>query len=126
MPGYIGVVERGTSPYGPRPLRVTLLYDLRKRQAYLLTGAGKYDLSKVKDDRQFIATMFSLDRMSADDFRAAQIPRVQIVRAEAGTTMEALADKSPLTNYALDQLRVINGLYPEGQPENGQLIKIID
>ena len=41
-------------------------------------------------------------------------------------TMAALAAESPLTNYALDKLRVMNGLYPDGEPEPGQLIKIID
>lgn len=126
MQGYLGIAERANSPFGPRPVRVAILYDLRKRQAYLLTGAGNHDLSKVKNDPQFIAAIFSLDRMSADDFRDARTPTVQIVRAEEGTTMAGLAEKSPLTNYALDQLRVINGLYPDGEPENGQLIKIIE
>jgi predicted Zn-dependent protease len=31
-----------------------------------------------------------------------------------------------LPNYPEDELRVINGLYPQGEPEPGQLIKIID
>lgn len=126
LPGYIAIADRANSPYGPRPVRVAILYDKRKRQAYLLTGSGKHDLRKVKNDKQFIATIFSLDRMDKDDYRDARVPRIQIVRAEQDTTMESLAAQSPLTNYALDQLRVINGLYPNGQPEEGQLIKIID
>jgi predicted Zn-dependent protease len=126
LPGYIAIADRASSPYGPRPVRVAILYDRRKRQAYLLTGAGKHDLRKIKDDKQFISTIFSLDRMDKEDFRDAKVPRIQIVRAEQDTTMESLAEESPLTNYALDQLRVINGLYPNGQPEEGQLIKIID
>jgi len=126
LPGHIAIADRANSPYGPRPVRIALLYDKRKRQAYLLTGAGKHDLRKIKDDKQFIATIFSLDRMDKEDFRDAKIPKIQVVRAEQDTTMESLAERSPLTNYALDQLRVINGLYPNGQPEEGQLIKIID
>jgi predicted Zn-dependent protease len=126
MNGYIAIAERGHSPFGPRPLRLAILFDLRKRQAYLLTGAGKHDLRKIKEDKQFISTIFSLDRMSREDFQDARVPKVQVVRAEEDTTMESLTRESPLTNYALDQLRVINGLYPDGQPEKGQLIKIID
>ena len=68
----------------------------------------------------------SFDRMSREDFKIAKVPRLQVVRAEEDTTMESLAAESPLTNYALDKLRVINGLYPDGQPEPGQLIKIVD
>jgi predicted Zn-dependent protease len=126
LPGHIAIADRAKSPYGPRPVRVAILYDKRKRQAYLLTGAGKHDLRKIKNDKQFIATIFSLDRMDKEDFRDAKVPKIQIVRAEQDTTMESLAEQSPLTNYALDQLRVINGMYPNGQPEEGQLIKIID
>ncbi|MDK1025322.1 MAG: M48 family metalloprotease [Gammaproteobacteria bacterium] len=126
LPGYIAIADRAKSPYGPRPVRLAILYDNRKRQAYLLTGAGKHDLRKIKNDKQFITTIFSLDRMDKDDYRDATVPKIQVVRAERDTTMESLAEQSPLTNYALDQLRVINGLYPNGQPEEGQLIKIID
>ena len=64
--------------------------------------------------------------MDQADRLAAKEPKLQVVRAEEGTTMEALAATSPITNYALDKLRVINGLYPNGQPVPGQLIKIVD
>ncbi len=92
----------------------------------MLRGAGKHDLRRIAHDREFIATIFSFDRMDRQDFQEARTPRVQVVRAEADTTMEALAQHSPITNYALDELRVMNGLYPDGQPEPGELIKIVD
>ncbi len=126
LPGYIGIADRGDSPYGPRPIRVVALFDNRKRLAYILTGAGQYDLHRVAADRDFIAIAFSFDLMTRDDQRLAKAPRIQIVRAEKDTTMEALAAQSPITNYALDRLRVMNGLYPDGEPEPGQLIKIVD
>lgn len=126
MPAFIGIAERAESPYGPRPVRLAVVFDERKRLAYILTGAGQYDLRNIAADRDFIATIFSFDRMDKEDFRDAREPKIQIVRAEADTTMEALAAESPITNYALDKLRVMNGLYPHGQPEPGQLIKIVD
>jgi predicted Zn-dependent protease len=64
--------------------------------------------------------------MSREDFQRAKTPKVQVVRAEEDTTMEQLAEESPITNYALDTLRAMNGLYPHGQPEDGQLIKIVN
>lgn len=126
MPAYIGIAERAQSPYGPRPVRLAVVFDERRRLAYVLTGAGQYDLTKIAADRQFIATIFSFDRMDKEDFREARPPRLQVVRAEEGTTMESLAAESPITNYALEKLRVINGLYPNGQPRPGDLIKIVD
>ncbi len=126
LKGFLGVANRADSPYGPRPVRVAILFDTRKRLAYILTGAGKHDLRKIASDKEFISTIFSFDSMDKDDRRVAKVPKLQVVRAEEGTTMESLADESPITNYALDKLRVMNGLYPDGQPEPGQLIKIVD
>ena len=126
LEGFLGIADRADSPFGPRPLRFAILQDKRRRIQYILIGAGKHDLHRIANDREFIATMFSFDKMDADDRKLAKAPRIQILRAEEGTTMEALADRSPITNYALDKLRVINGLYPDGQPEPGQLIKVID
>lgn len=126
LKGFLGIADRADSPFGPRPMRFAILRDERRRIQYILTGAGKHDLHKIADDGEFIATIFSFGKMDADDRKVAKAPRVQILRAEEGTTMEALAARSPITNYALDKLRVINGLYPDGQPEPGQLIKVID
>ena len=126
MPAYLGIADKADSAYGPRPVRFAVIFDERKRLAYILRGAGKYDLSKIADDRNYIASIFSFDRMSREDFQRAKTPKVQVVPAEEDTTMEQLAEESPITNYALDTLRVMNGLYPNGQPENGQLIKIVN
>lgn len=126
LPGYLGIADRVETPYGPRPVRLAVLFDSRKRIAYVLTGAGQYDLHKIASDKEFISTIFSFGRMDKDDYREARKPRLQIVRAEKGTTMESLAEQSPISNYALDKLRVMNGMYPNGEPEPGQLIKIVD
>ncbi len=126
MPAYLGIADKADSAYGPRPVRFAVIFDERKRLAYILRGAGKYDLRNIADDRNYIASIFSFDRMSREDFQGAKTPTVQVVRAEEDTTMEQLAEESPITNYALDTLRVMNGLYPNGQPENGQLIKIVN
>ena len=126
MPAYLGIADKADSAYGPRPVRFAVIFDERKGLAYLLRGAGKYDLRNIADDRNYIASIFSFDRMSREDFRSAKTPAVQVVRAEKDTTMEQLAEESPITNYALDTLRLINGLFPHGQPEEGQLIKIVN
>ena len=126
MPTFLGIADKADSPFGPRPIRFAVVFDNKKRLAYVLRGAGKHDLHKIADDRYYISSIFSLDRMSKEDFQTAKIPKVQVVRAEDDTTMEQLAGDSPITNYALDRLRVMNGLYPHGQPESGQLIKIIN
>ena len=126
MPAYLGIADRADTDFGPRPVRFAVVFDRRKGLAYVLTGSGKHDLRKVANDRDFIASIFSFERMDKDDFKVAKAPRVQVVRVEGDTTMEQLAEESPISNYALDRLRVMNGLYPKGEPEEGQLIKIIN
>lgn len=126
MPTYLGVADKLDSPYGPRPTRFAVIFDVRKGLAYVLRGAGKHDLRKIADDGSYIASIFSFDKMSREDFQIARAPAIQVVRAESDITMEMLAEESPITNYALDKLRVMNGLYPHGQPEEGQLIKIVN
>lgn len=126
LKAFLGIANRFESHFGPRPTRVAVIFDDRRKQAYILTGAGKHDLRAISDDKTFIRTIFSFSRMSQEDFKAAVAPKVQIVRAEDGTTFAALAAQSPLTNYAEDTLRVINGLYPSGEPKAGQLIKIVE
>ncbi len=126
MPAYLGIANRADSIYGPRPTRFAIIFDNKRRVVYELYGVGKHDLRNIASDQQFIATSFSFDRMDRDDFKTAREPSLQVVRAEEGTTMESLAAESPISNYALDKLRVMNGLYPAGQPEPGQLIKIVD
>jgi predicted Zn-dependent protease len=39
--------------------------------------------------------------------------------------MAGLARQSPLGADAETQLRLMNGLYPSGEPEPGQLLKIV-
>jgi predicted Zn-dependent protease len=126
MPAFLGIANRADSVYGPRPVRFAIIFDLQRRLAFELYGSGKHDLRKIANDRDFIATMFSFGKMDRDDFSRAKKPSLQVVRAEEGTRMEDLAGESPITNYALDKLRVMNGLYPDGEPEPGQLIKIVD
>ena len=126
LPAYLGIAERADSRYGPRPTRFAVIFNPRRRTAYIIQGAGKHDLSRIAADSLYIASIFSFDIMARGDFQIARRPKVQIVRAEPGTSMEQLAKESPITTYALDRLRAMNGLYPKGQPEAGQLIKIID
>lgn len=126
MPGYIGIADRAQSRFGVRPVRLVVAVDRRRGIAYVGQGSGQFDLKKIASDPEFIRIGFSLAKMRQPDFGNARPLKVQIVRAEADTTIAGLAQASDLPRYAEDQLRVINGLYPRGEPEPGQLIKIID
>jgi len=51
-----------------------------------------------------------------------------MIKTVAGndTNFESLAQESPLEHYPIEQLRLLNGLYPKGQPTAGMLLKIVE
>ncbi len=126
MQGYIAIADRWGSPFGPRPVRAAVVVDNRKRQAFVFAGTGRHDLSKIASDAHFIKTIFSFDHMTREEFSLAEPPQVKVVRAEEGTTFAELAKTAAVPAYAEQQLRLINGMYPRGEPTEGQLIKVID
>jgi predicted Zn-dependent protease len=54
-----------------------------------------------------------------------QTVQVRLITAPAGATFDSLAQTSRLSNNAAMHLRVLNGLYPNGEPRPGQLLKTI-
>ncbi len=50
---------------------------------------------------------------------------ITYVRAKPGVTFESLAKISPIGKYAEQQLRIMNGYYPLGEPKAGDILKII-
>ncbi len=127
MPAILVLGERwGQSPFGPRPVRAAVIRDNRKRQAFIFAGTGRHDLSKIAADEAFISTIFSFDHMKQSEMQLGQPPTIKVVRAEEGTTFAELAKISSVGVYAEQQLRLINGMYPRGEPVPGQLIKVID
>ncbi|MEZ5452659.1 MAG: M48 family metalloprotease [Thiothrix sp.] len=51
--------------------------------------------------------------------------QVRLITARPGDTFETVAQSSRLRNNAAMHLRVFNGMYPNGEPRPGQLIKTI-
>ena len=56
---------------------------------------------------------------------AAKALTIKLVTAEANTRIADLAARSPLGRNAEGYLRLMNGLYPKGEPVAGQPLKIV-
>ena len=48
-----------------------------------------------------------------------------MVKVPEGETMASIAERSPLPKYAVEEHRLLNGLYPEGEPQAGEYIKFV-
>jgi predicted Zn-dependent protease len=92
---------------------------------YLLAGIAK-DGTTYNQNRTTLKDSISSFRAITQQERQLARPYViRAVQAQPGMTMASLAAQSPLGSSAEPQLRLMNDLYPTGEPAPGQLIKIV-
>jgi len=123
MQGY-SVVAAGATPWKVnRQIRHTVLY--RGDKAFIFQSTVKDHGTLPEFDAEFIATTQSFRHLTATDKAKAQPQKIHLVTAQAGDTIASLAANSPLPVYAAEQIRLLNGLYPDGEPKAGQLLKVV-
>lgn len=106
-----------------------------QRVAVLLQGARVYIIRAneltVKDDfdadKIFMDTISSFRpvRPSSKKQTKRRSKTIHYVKANEHTTFASLAKFTRIGKYGEQQLRLINGYYPRGEPEVGEWIKII-
>ena len=121
LQGYTGLTKLKT-PFGVRQSRVATVFE--GKRAYVLISTHK-DKGTLPGD-EFFDTLRSIRNLKQEERQLAKGQRIRIVRAKPGDTFEKLAGESILVNYAQAQLRLLNGMYPDGEPQPGQLIKIVE
>lgn len=111
------------SPYGQRLSRVTVIYF--GPRAIIISSATK-DVGGInRFDKVFLDTARSFRPMSRQERLAAGQRRIRVIRADASTSYKSLAAASPLHYLPEEQLRLLNGDYPNGKIKPGELIKIV-
>ena len=95
---------------------------LHRDRVLILQGLGKSALP----DRQVLETARSIRRLESGERGIAAGRHIRLVRAKPGDTFARLARRSPLGEYAEAQLRLLNGMFPDGEPAPGQLLKTIE
>ncbi len=111
------------TPFGRRPAWVGVVY-LGER-AYIFLGAVRRGLDPRSRDALFEAAARSLHALAPEERALAQPLRIRLHRARAGERFADLAAGSPLGRHATERLRLLNGLYPDGEPTPGQLLKLV-
>ena len=72
------------------------------------------------------ATIASFHAMTDTERNSVRPLTLRIINAPAGATFAELARNSPLGKNAVAHLRLLNALYPNGEPVAGQPLKIIE
>lgn len=115
---YAGVSEMKT-PWGQRNGRVAAVKHNGKM--YVFMGVGE-----TKDPKQqFFDTVGSLGKLNSREKKLAKGKTIKVIRAKSGDTFAKLAKQSNLDQFQVSRLRLLNGLYPSGEPTAGQYIKIV-
>lgn len=110
-------------PFGRRRTRVSVVYLSDK--AYIFAGTGKTDRAFVAADPLFLRSARSFHALTETERKLAEGLRIRIVDVAPGQTFAEFAKDSPIPNYPVRILRLINDRYPDGEPEPGVKLKII-
>jgi predicted Zn-dependent protease len=92
---------------------------------FLIAGMAKDKATYDRERSTLRGAINSFHAIKPTEKLAARSYVLRLLTAQPGMTMAALARQSPLENDAESQLRLMNDLYPSGEPLPGQLIKIV-
>lgn len=121
--GYTAITKTKT-PFGIQDTRVAAVFE--GKQVYLFTAAVKNLNLLKRHDKDFLATVNSLRELKSGELSLAQVRRLKLITAKKGDSFAKLAKNSPLSSYPEEQLRLLNGMYPDGEPTPGKKIKIVE
>ena len=106
------------------PTRVMCVF--HEKSAYLLAAQATTSAAFSKFQEELESSLGSFHPITDDEKALARPLRVRIITAQEGVTFAELANRSPLGKFAEGHLRVLNGLYPAGEPVAGQALKIVE
>lgn len=93
--------------------------------AYVFTAQTENKALESVYDSMFVTSIKEFRPLTPEDLSIAAASSVRYVQAPEGITYAELAKESPLKRYGEEELRLINGDYPRGEPETGEWIKVI-
>jgi predicted Zn-dependent protease len=124
LQGYTAVVRATQTEFGLVPARYAVIY--YNNLAYIFAGASKASSGAPSADALFMSTIRTFRRLKPNEFALAEPYKIKTIRADEKTRIADLARSSPIKKYPAETLRLLNDLYPDKEPQPGQLIKIVE
>lgn len=124
LQGHTAVVRAAQTEFGLVPARYAVIY--YNNLAYIFAGASKGSAGVPAADPLFMSTIKTFRRLKQNELALAEPYRIKTIRATDKTRIADLARTSPIPKYAAETLRLLNDLYPDKEPQPGQLLKIIE
>ena len=125
MVGWTALLKNSNTPYGRQPLsRIAVLFS--NKRVYRFLAATKDDGEFDQADSVFMETIQSLRPLKDAEHELAKPKKIKLVRIKEGDSFADLVKDSSLSDHAEETLRLINGRYPDGNPEPGELVKNVN
>jgi predicted Zn-dependent protease len=122
--GY-AIVTRQGSPIDNGPVRWAVVY--RGQSAFITAGASRSALNGVPEiDGLVMSVAQTLRGLKPSEFPLAEPYRIKVVKATDKTNMGEYAAEMPEVKFKKETLELINALYPNKKPANGQLFKVVE
>jgi predicted Zn-dependent protease len=95
-----------------------------KLNAYLFTGEVSSKERFGEFDEKFLASIGTFRPISNREIEGQKPKTIHYVKATDLTTFDAIGEQLGLDLYEVQDLRLINGYYPTGEPKPGEWIRI--
>jgi len=117
--GYTGILP---GEDGKPDRRIAVVY--YKMNAFLFSGVVSNQKTFETFDAQFLASIDTFRPITSREVAGQKPETIHWVKATGSTTFEALGEHFGLDEYELQDLRLINGYWPSGEPQPGQWIRV--
>ncbi len=107
----------------PHPTRMAVFY--QGSRVYLFTGKIAEPAADVDYDDLFVSAIRSFRPTRSAKRPTPKAKAIRFVKANDKTTFALLAKHVRIGRYSEEQLRLLNGYYPRGEPKPGEWIKIV-
>jgi predicted Zn-dependent protease len=125
LSGYRANLRSTGLPWGTRgPASVAVVY--HNGLAYIFLGATRIATEFGSFEPIFVSSVKTFRRLRDNEYVAAEPERIRVIEAGPDTRIDQLAAKSATTRYAAEELRLLNGLYPDKEPTPGQKLKVVE
>ncbi len=119
LKGFTGILPGGDK--GPDS-RIAVIY--YKLNAYLFSGEVTEPETFVETDKLFVTAINTFRPISSREIAGQKPKTINYVKATSRTTFDGLTKALKLNAVDSQDLRIINGYYPSGEPQAGDWIKI--
>jgi predicted Zn-dependent protease len=121
------IVTRNGSPIdnGAGPVRWAAVY--RGDSAFLFAGASRAALNGVPEaDGLIMASATTLRGLRPSEFPLAEPYRIKVEKGDGKKRLEDYAADMPEDKFKKETLQLINAMYPNKEPKQGELFKVVE